>query len=209
MQMEDKGDGVTRESHVRGAREEAKAFLALNEKFAAQLRKPSGFQVNEDGTIDAGVVALSYQGLERIPVPFSKVDSFNCSANGLTSLENSPREVKGDFACYANRLRSLAGAPVKVQGGFNCSQNRLEGLEGAPVSVGGSFQCWGNRLRNLRGAPREVGGDFDCSCNDLVSLEGEPDRVDGFFVCVGSKGLPTFERERIVKKFGKSKVRFK
>ena len=47
---------------------------------------------------------------------------FNCdNCPSLTSLEGSPRMIKGNFSCSGcNKLKSLEGAPKKVGGFFNC-----------------------------------------------------------------------------------------
>ena len=119
-------------------------------------------------------------------INFGKVENFNCSGLGLTSLKGAPIEVHLNFICAYNNLTSLEGAPKKVGGSFFCSWNNLTSLEGAPKKVGGSFDCSRNQLTSLKGAPQRVGGDFNCSWNQLTSLERAPKEVGGSFNCSGN-----------------------
>ncbi len=108
---------------------------------------------------------------------------FDCSSNHLTSLEGAPQKVRGNFYCVCNHLTSLIGAPKEVGGNFDCTYNQLTSLEGAPQEVGKNFYCYRDDLTSLEGAPKEVGGDFDCSINQLTSLKGAPQEVGKNFYC--------------------------
>jgi hypothetical protein len=117
---------------------------------------------------------------------------FDCSYNGITSLEGSPQILKGCFICDSNKLTSLDGAPHTVGGSFYCNSNNLTSLKGAPIEVGWDFNCYHNQLTTLEGAPKKVGGYFYCFSNNLTSLEGAPQKVGGSFYCF-SNNLTSLE----------------
>ena len=116
-------------------------------------------------------------------INFGKVDNFNCSRLGLTSLKGAPIEVELDFICIDNNLTSLKGAPKKVGRNFICKNNYLTSLEGAPQKINGNFWCNNNQLTSLEGAPQTIGGDFYCFENQLISLKGAPQKVGRGFYC--------------------------
>ena len=125
-------------------------------------------------------------------INFGKVENFNCSRLGLTSLKGAPTEVELDFICIDNNLTSLKGAPTEVGRNFICKNNYLTSLEGAPQIVGGNFFCSDNQLTSLEGAPKTVGGDFHCYENQLTSLKGAPQEVGWDFYCFSNQ-LPSLE----------------
>jgi hypothetical protein len=49
--------------------------------------------------------------------------------NSLTSLENCPKIVNGNFYCSWNKLTSLEGAPQKVDRHFICHSNDVKFTE--------------------------------------------------------------------------------
>ena len=116
-------------------------------------------------------------------INFGKVENFNCSRLGLTSLKGAPTEVGRSFYCVDNNLTSLEGAPTEVGENFNCKNNQLTSLEGAPQTIYGYFDCHNNQLTSLKGAPQTVGRDFYCYENQLTSLKGAPQIVGGDFYC--------------------------
>ena len=125
-------------------------------------------------------------------INFGKVENFNCSRLGLTSLKGAPTEVELNFICIDNNLTSLKGAPTEVGGNFICKNNYLTSLKGAPQIVGGNFFCSDNQLTSLEGAPKTVGGDFHCYENQLTSLKGAPQEVGWDFYCFSNQ-LPSLE----------------
>jgi hypothetical protein len=140
--------------------------------------------VDVDGDFDCSGDGRQQKLRDLKGVRFGEVGGyFNCSHNGLTSLEGAPREVRGNFYCSDNGLTSLEGAPREVRGRFWCHDNQLTSLVGAPRVVGWDFYCYNNQLTTLEGAPREVRGDFDCDNNELTSLVGAPQKVEGYFSC--------------------------
>lgn len=48
--------------------------------------------------------------------------------------------INGDFDCSANGLISLQGCPNVVKGNFLCNENYLTSLEGGPKEVGIKFE---------------------------------------------------------------------
>lgn len=52
--------------------------------------------------------------------------SFSVIRNDLTTLENCPRKIYGDFHCGWNKLTSLENGPSYVDGDYYCYDNLLE-----------------------------------------------------------------------------------
>jgi len=97
---------------------------------------------------------------------------------------------EGNIDVLKMNLTSLEGSPKVVKGNFNCAFNKeLTSLEGAPKTVNGDFWCYNSKLTSLEGSPKSVGGDFYCYDNNLTSLEGSPKSVGGPFNCAGNKSL--------------------
>lgn len=141
----------------------------------------------------------------RFPIDIYKVNgSLKIGRQGLTTLENMPNIITGDFDCSNNPIQSLIGMPIEiggsinvsstkiknltnipndVKGNFNCSKNELENLAGSPTYVRGNFDCSSNLLDSLSGSPLQVFGDMICVKNELVDLKGAPDEVQGTFDC--------------------------
>ena len=120
-------------------------------------------------------------------INFGKVENFNCSRLGLTSLKGAPTEVELNFICIDNNLTSLKGAPTEVGGNFICKNNYLTSLKGSPQKINGNFWCNNNQITSLEGAPKTVGGDFHCYENQLTSLKGAPQEVGGDFYCFSNQ----------------------
>ena len=149
----------------------------------------------------SGNVNIGSKNLFKIPIKFEEVDAFFAGNNNLTTLENSPTSVRGDFYVTINKLTTLEGGPQKVGNAYCCDLNNLTTLKGAPSEVGGNFLCDINKLTSLQGAPVTVGGYFSCDSNKLTSLEGAPKRIGGMFTCsnnklVTLKGAPKLVRGR-------------
>lgn len=81
-------------------------------------------------------VYLSYEEHKSIPIKYNGlvIDGvFVCAHIGLTSLQNSPKEVLGYFSCTYNKLTSLKHCPKKVQFGFFCYSCRFFSIDGLPI----------------------------------------------------------------------------
>ena len=144
-----------------------------------------GFTINFGKVENFNCSRLGLTSLKGAPTEVG--GSFYCVDNNLTSLKGAPTEVGGNFICKNNYLTSLKGSPQKINGNFWCNNNQLTSLEGAPKTVGGDFHCYENQLTSLKGAPKGVGGDFYCFSNQLPSLEGAPQKVGGALVCSNNR----------------------
>jgi hypothetical protein len=141
----------------------------------------------------------------RIPIKIHKVNgNVHVTRQALTTLENMPEIVTGDFNCSHNNLQNLNGLPKEIGGNLNisfnkikvlkniqsdikgnfiCSNNQIESLNGSPTYVRGNFDCSSNLLDDLQGSSLQVFGDMNCINNELNSLRGAPDEVQGTFDC--------------------------
>ena len=122
--------------------------------------------------------------IRRITIPKDMVfrGNLDLSDMELTELPDlSAVTVTGDFNCSYNGLTTLNGAPKSVGGNFDCSWNPLTSLVGAPQTVGGYFGCVWCRLTTLAGAPKNIGKHFICFANQLTSLAEGPQTVGGGF----------------------------
>jgi len=147
----------------------------------------------------------SYSPTIRFPIKLYKLNgNLKVNRQGLTTLENMPDIITGNFDCSGNPLQNLNGMPKEIggsinvsktqisvlkniqndiKGDFNCSGNKIETLEGSPTYIRGNFDCSSNLLDNLSGSPLQVFGDMICIKNELVDLKGAPDEVQGTFDC--------------------------
>lgn len=144
------------------------------------------YTINTDLTVDVdGDVNLEMKKISLFPVQFGEINgSFLCSYNSLTSLKGAPRIIAADFWANGNRLlTSLDNGPVEVGGDYLIVDCGLTSLKGAPREVGENFLCDGNKLTSLEGGPKEVGMTYNCSLNNLKSLKGAPKEVGGDFIC--------------------------
>lgn len=178
----------------------------------------SNYKINADMTVDVeDSVDMSMKNIKKIPVKFGKINgNFDCSANKLTNLINSPDTITGYFDCSANEIYTLIGGPKIVLGGYYCMDNNLENLQGypnicrtlfdgsrnqintlmgLPKNIDYSFFISENRLKNLSNGPQFT-KNFDCSYNQIVTLSNGIKEVDGNFTCTHNKltdltGMPS------------------
>jgi hypothetical protein len=115
-------------------------------------------KIYEDLSVDVmAKVNMSHMGLTKIPFKFKLCASdFICSNNKLTTLENAPFTVHGNFNCSFNLLENLVGGPRLVSKMYNCSNNALVSLKGAPVKVN-NFNCSTNFLSDWKDGPEVKG----------------------------------------------------
>ncbi len=134
--------------------------------------------VNSEGIIEIHTnVDLSKQNIDEIPEYFADkiiVGDFTIIRSGITSLENSPRVVIGNFDVFFNKnLQSLEGGPEYVDGHYRAYGCDLRNLNGVPTKIGRSFNVSKNKhLSSLEGGPEEVGGRYWAHTCNLRSLEG-------------------------------------
>jgi hypothetical protein len=95
-----------------------------------------------DGTVDIkGDIKLISGRFTKLPVKFNSVwNGFDCSNEGLTTLEGCPEKVGKQFMAYGNEITTLVGGPKVVHGGYNVLNCPLETLEGLPNHV--SMTLW-------------------------------------------------------------------
>ena len=111
------------------------------------------YTINPNGSIDVnGDVSLSQINLTKLPLVFGNVTGqFNCSGNGLTTLDGSPRTIGGNFSCYANVLTTLEGSPIKIGGYYHCGFNQLISTYCGDddIETCEEFLCMFNKLPDL------------------------------------------------------------
>jgi len=116
----------------------------------------------------------------RFIVKIKRVEgNFNCSGQGLKTLEGGPEYVGGSFWCGSNpSLRSLKHGPKYVGRIYECSYNGLTSLKHLPEELNGDFEAAGNKFTTMKGFPSYIKGEFDMTGNKLESLEHMP-QTDG------------------------------
>ena len=143
----------------------------------------------------------------KLPVKFKQIyGDFYCSATNLTSLEGSPRIVRGLFDCSYNKLDSLEGGPTYVHGIY-CNNNKLTSLKGSPWSARHAFNCSNNKLTSLEYISKHVETitchnnrikslkdlsglpftNINCSNNKISSFDGLPEHIKGDLVFTHNK----------------------
>jgi len=149
------------------------------------LERGGRWEINEKGEVDvtgsifmrAKASRLNLNG--KIPVKFGKViGNFDCSEDGLTTLENCPYVVSGNFYCSFNKLTSLEFMPRGIGGNFDCKNNLLTNLKGMEdVDLGGlnaTFDCVKNQLTTLEGMTNKLlrSATLLVAGNNLTSFKG-------------------------------------
>lgn len=91
----------------------------------------------------------------------------------LSTLENCPRVIYGDFSCrQCANLTSLEGGPEKVTGHYLASSNALRNLKGIARYIGKSISVYNNRELDDISEISNINSDFyfiDCDfcCDSL------------------------------------------
>lgn len=105
----------------------------------------------------------------KLPFKFGKIQGTMWLTKNLQlkTLENSPREVYGDFVIYENRFSDFIGGPELVTGDFSANFNMsLKSLDGSPKKVGGNYSiCFCSGLQDIKGISKEIGGNLELSKN--------------------------------------------
>lgn len=93
--------------------------------------------------------------LHKIPVPLGEIRAdVNLHDAYLTTLENGPTHVMGNFRISHNRLTSLAHAPLRVDGNMSVQHNMLKTLDAAHCEITGDLDVRFNLLEDLAGCPQ-------------------------------------------------------
>lgn len=132
--------------------------------------KEGEYKINSDFSLDIyrnimiKPIDVSKFGEIKLPFKFGKIDgTIWLNDLELKTLENSPREVTGDFVIYENKLENFIGGPEIVGGNFSANVNLLlESLDGSPKKVGGNYCILGCRhIKDISGISPEIGGDLE------------------------------------------------
>lgn len=91
-----------------------------------------------DGDEDVPISKLLVKN-GKLTIPFGKiVGAFDCSCLNLTTLQNCPEIVVGQFICEHNLIKNLVGGPKKVGGDYDVLNNyNLRSFKGKPEYLGG------------------------------------------------------------------------
>ena len=111
----------------------------------------------EDGKVvvyGSIIIPYQYDNLEvKIDEVYGNVviDNYNNHIQGnLTSLENFPTIIHGDFKCkWQPNLISLKGGPKQVDGDFMCVACGLTSLDYLPEKIGRNLVVYSNKIKNL------------------------------------------------------------
>lgn len=184
--------------------EDAKAIIEKNKLVFNEATQswdaPGDVKITKEDMVGAG---------GKFPIKFGVVEgSFRADGlfEELTSLENSPRIVKGTFSVSNNDFVDLTGSPDEVGGDFWIMLcHELTSFKGCTQKIGGSIHatCC-HKLVSLEGIPRVVrGGLWLDQCDSLRSLKGAPDKIFGIGTAWGQPGagdipgsVPIEERRR-------------
>jgi len=155
----------------KGIRKEDESNLEPIKEFIERHQLPKGkYKINSDFSLDIyqnimiKPIDIPNKSEPKLPFKFGKIDGtiWMCDLN-LVTLENSPREVTGDFVIYENNFRDFTGGPQKVGGNFSANVNyNLESLDGSPQEVGGNYSILSCRyIKDIKGISPEIGGNLE------------------------------------------------
>lgn len=111
----------------------------------------------EDGKVVVfGSIMIPYQ-YDSLEVKIDEVygnvviDNYDNHIQGnLTTLENFPTIIHGDFKCkWQPNLLSLKGGPKQVDGDFMCVASGLTSLDYLPEKIGRNLVVYSNKIENL------------------------------------------------------------
>lgn len=111
----------------------------------------------EDGKVVVfGSIMIPYQ-YDSLEVKIDEVygnvviDNYDNHIQGnLTTLENFPTIIHGDFKCkWQPNLLSLKGGPKQVDGDFMCVACGLTSLDYLPEKIGQNLVVYSNKIENL------------------------------------------------------------
>ncbi len=153
------------------------------------------FTLDEKGFVNVeGDVNIRYMMINKLPCKFGIVTGvFQCSNNGLTTLEGVPVEVLGKtrlaqssnfiFTSNENRLKNLDGMSKVVNGGISMVGNEITSLVGLPEVINYGLLFNNNQLTNLYGLKTIKELDIvNFEDNRLVSVNGLPEKLKYCFL---------------------------
>lgn len=166
------GESVWADIHKRSngksyRKEDADIVNAIKEFIEEHHLEEGTYKINPDLSLDIyrNIMVKSLNMINgRLPFKFGKIDgTIWLTELGLETLENSPREVTGDFVIYKNKLKNFIGGPEKVGGNFAANMNyNLESLDGSPKEVGRNYSILAcNHIEDISGISPEIGGNLE------------------------------------------------
>lgn len=115
--------------------------VGIIEKF--KLKMGYGGKWDAPGDVD-----LSNMGYKVLPLPFGRIQgNFDCSLNGLESLENCPESIHGDFIAYSNRLKKITKLPELILGNVDLSYNKITEINISKCEIQGYINLKNNPMR--------------------------------------------------------------
>lgn len=149
-------------------RKEDSEIVELIKEFIEKHHIKEGeYKINSDFSLDIyrNIMVKPFDiSNGRLPFKFGKIDgTIWLSGLNLETLENSPKEVTGDFVIYENKLKNFVGGPEIVGGDFSANVNyNLESLDGSPQIVGKKYSILECRfIKDISGISPEIGGDLE------------------------------------------------
>lgn len=134
--------------------------------------KEDEYQINSDFSVDIySTISIKKDDLRdgKLPFKFGKIKGNMHLTNNLQleTLENSPKEVTGDFVIYQNKFTNFIGGPEIVGGDFAANFNQqLESLDGSPKKVGGDYSIvFCTSIKDISGISPEIGGNLEITDN--------------------------------------------
>lgn len=159
-------------------REDKELFDKVKEFLNNRNHKDVDFVIHSDGTVDfKAVVTICNDDLidGKFPFKFGRVmGNFYAYGLKIKTLENSPREVDGNFVIYDNKdLHTLVGGPEIVHGNFAANGSGLHNLDGSPKVVDGNFEAAYTNLRDISGISPNIGGNVKLTNNSAKFTEDD------------------------------------
>ena len=162
-------DTIRKQSAGSTHRQEDAYIIDLINAFVERHKLKKGeYHINNDLSLDVYEdISVTKEDVidGKLPFKFGVIKGNMWLTNNLqlTTLENAPREVTGDFAIYQNKFTDFTGGPEIVGGDFAANFNQsLRSLDGSPKKVGGNYSIvYCTSIRNIDGISPEIGGDLE------------------------------------------------
>ena len=128
----------------------------IYENLYGQYGKDFKVKIEDGKVIVLGSIMIPYQ-YDSLEVKIDEVygnvviDNYDNHIQGnLTTLENFPTIIHGDFKCkWQPNLLSLKGGPKQVDGDFMCVACGLTSLDYLPEKIGQNLVVYSNKIENL------------------------------------------------------------
>ena len=128
----------------------------IYENLYGQYGRDFQVKLEDEKVVVYGSIMIPYQ-YDKLEVKIDEVygnvviDNYNNHIQGnLTTLENFPTIIHGDFKCkWQPNLLSLKGGPKQVDGDFICVACGLTSLDYLPEKIGRNLVVYSNKIENL------------------------------------------------------------